>query len=118
MGLLPVTTATQLQLVNVSNETVKKNIRNREKSFTEDKGQRGIGLTWGTIPAIVHTDENQRYYNNKPTEKIWNGDVQNTNQDSSFSTMAYVELLLLTWSPPIKKVHHSSQIPYHNFCFG
>jgi hypothetical protein len=45
MGLLPVTTATQLQLVNVSNETVKKNIRNREKSFTEDKGQRGIGLT-------------------------------------------------------------------------
>jgi hypothetical protein len=42
---------------------------NREKSFIENEGWRGIGLTWGTIPAIVYTDENQRSYNNKPTEK-------------------------------------------------
>ena len=41
MGLLPVTTATQLQLVN----SVKEHKEKRKKSLTEDAGQRGIGLT-------------------------------------------------------------------------
>jgi len=43
MGVLPVTTATQLQSVKVSNDSVKEH--NREKRLREDVGRKGIGLT-------------------------------------------------------------------------
>lgn len=118
MGLLSVTTATQLQLVNTSNDTVWKNIRNREKRFTEDVGRRGIGLTWGTIPAIVYTDENRRSYDNTSTAKIWNWDVQNTNQDSSSLNHGICWAIANNMKSNNENVRHPSQTPCHNFCFG